>query len=302
MKSKIRIVLEFLVAFAIILFLLSKINVEDVAALLKVIDYRWIMLGIVVYIVSLLLTAYSLKALFNSVRIISFKEWLRYYLIGLSTGLVLPGRAGDLSVIYFLKDKGFDIGESTALTLVDKAITLAIFSMIAFLGLFTILSSKELIYGIIAAFVLLIGCLFLFTERGKNIVKKIIGRYAENFKGFSRTLKNLLKNHKEKIAINIIVTILRPIGNGLLIVFILKAMHYDVSLLYASLISSITLIASLTPLTPNGLGIREGVGTFLFSKLSIPLEASVSMYLIILLLNYTTGIIGLAYYLCKRKR
>lgn len=301
MKLKGRTILEFLVAFAIILFLLTKINLTEVLSLLQVLDYAWIIAGIFVYIFSLFLTAYGLKALFDSVKKIRFKEWIRYYLIGFSAGLVLPGRAGDLSIIYFLKEKGFDIGESTALTFVDKAITLAMFAAIACLGLFTILNSDALLYGIIIASILVLGLLFVFSSSGRVILKKIMGKYALKFKGFHDAWWNLIRHHKDKILINIIVTLLRPIGNGLLIVIIFKAMHLDVSLWYAILISSITLIASLTPLTPNGLGIREGVGTFLFTKLGITLEASLSMYFIILMMNYSTGIIGLTYYLWNKK-
>ena len=129
----------------------------------------------------------------------------------------------------------------------------------------------------------------------------MIGKYADKFKGFYKAFKNLFLYHKKKIAINIFITLLRPIGNALLIIFIFKAMGIETSLLYTILINAVTLIVSLIPLTPNGLGIREGVGSFLFLQIGVPLESSVAMYLIILMMNYATGIIGTTYYLAKKR-
>src|SRR3989344_2713076 len=217
MKSEIRIILEILFCALILLFLISKIHIRETIEILRTVDLFWISIGLIVYLIALVITAYSLKALFDSIKHTPLMEWMRFYLVGFSMGLILPGRAGDLSIIYFAKQKGFDIGASTALTITDKLIIFIIF--------------------------------------------------------------------------------LRPVGNALLIILIFKAMGIDVSFLYAILINAVTLIVSLVPLTPNGLGIREAVGTFLFSRVGVPIEATVAMYIIILMMNYTTGIIGTGVYL-----
>ena len=264
-------------------------------------DYSWILLGISIYCVSIIITAYGLKALFDAIKYTSFKEWIKLFLMSFSLGLVLPGRAGDLSIIYFTKEKSFDIGQSTALTIIDKLITLIIFGCIAAIGIFTLLSSEELYWGLLATGIAIIGGLSLFSSIGRTIIKRIIGKYAEKFKGFNKTFKDLLKYHKDKIAINIFITLLRPIGNALLMIFILKAMGVEVPFTYVVLINAITLIASLIPLTPSGIGIRESIGAFLFTKIGVALEISLSMYLIILMMNYATAIVGVSYYWLSKK-
>lgn len=301
-KGKTRAILEGIFCIIIIVFLLSRMNITKAAYNLAHADPKWIVLGMCIYTLSILLTAYSLKALFDSVKHTNFKEWMHLYLLSFSMGLVLPGRAGDLSIIYFAKKKGFDIGASTALTITDKLITLIVFGAIAAIGLLTLLKSSQLVIGVLfTAFCILLG-MFLFTSVGRKIIVKLIGKYAERFQGFYKTFKNLLRNHKGKVLINIGITLLRPIGNALLIILIFKAIGIEVSFLYAILINAVTLIASLVPLTPNGLGIREGIGSFLFTQIGIPLEASLAMYLIILMMNYATGIIGVSYYLWKKKK
>ena len=302
MKSKIRLALEIIFCVLILGFLISKIHIRETIDILRNVDLFWIGIGVIVYLIALVITAYSLKVLFDSIKYTPIMEWMRFYLVGFSMGLILPGRAGDLSIIYFAKQKGFDIGESTAFTITDKLITLIIFGIIAALGIFTILNSTELYWGLLFALLCIIAGSFLFTPIARRWVVKMIGKYASTFQGFYKTFKNLLLHHKDKVFINIFITFLRPLGNAFLIILIFKAMGIDVSFLYAILINAVTLIVSLVPLTPNGLGIREGVGAFLFSRIGVPLEATVAMYVIILMMNYATGIIGTGIYLSSGAR
>lgn len=302
MNKKIKITLEVISCIIIIAFLISKLNISKAVHILLTADIRWILVGIGIYICSIFIMGYSLKVLFDSVKYTPFLEWMRFYLIGFSTGLVLPGRAGDLSIIYFAKQKDFDIGASTALTIIDKLITLIIFGVLAAIGVFTILNSSQLYFGLaLTIFCILIGA-SLFTTTGRKTITKILGKYAEKFTGFYKTFKNVMQHHKDKVIINTIITLYRPIGNALLMLVILKSFGGgDVPFFYLIIINAITLIVSLIPLTPNGIGIREGVGGFLFTQIGIPLEISLSMYLIILLMNYGMGIIGTSYYLITKK-
>ncbi len=303
MKEKIRTSIEILFCVIIIGFLISRINIQETINIILNINLYWILIGIMIYISSLLITGYSLKVLFDSVKYTKFGKWMHFYLVSFSMGLVLPGRAGDLSIIYFAKKKGFDIGASTALTITDKLITLSVFGTIATLGFFTILQSSQLTIGLsITILCILIG-LSLFTSIGRKVITKLAGKYADKFQGFYKTFSNLIKYHKDKIAINVLITLYRPIGNTLLMIVVLHAMNITgLSFFSLIIINAITLIVSLIPLTPNGLGIREGVGGYLFTQIGVPLEISLSMYVIILLMNYTTGIYGTVYYLFFQKK
>lgn len=301
MKSRLQLALEILFGILIIAFILSKIDFSEAVTLLLKLDVYPLLLAVLVYVLTFIITAYGLKVLFDSITRIRFVKWMKYYLITFSLGLVLPGRTGEFSIIYFLKKNQIEVGSTTALVIIDKLITLIVFGFVTLLGLFTIIESKELYLGLLAIFLILLFSIILFSDLGKRIISKILGKYSSNFSSFHESYRNLILFHKDKLLINFIVTILRPILNGLLIIILFRALGYDVPLFYATIISSITLIASLVPLTPNGLGIREGLGLFLFSKLGIPFEASLSMYLLIFIMNYLTGALGVIYYLSKRK-
>jgi len=302
MKSKLRIALEVLILVAIVAYIVSRIDLAKIGEILSTLSYSWLILALLLNTTGILVTAYGLKILFDTVRFTSFMQWLKYFLMSFSVGLILPGKAGDLSIIYFMKDKGFSIGESTAFTILDKLITIVVFGLVATVGIFTILSSAELYIGLLFLAVIAATGAFLFSEPGRRVASKVLGKYAEKFQGFGSTFRTLVKKHRSRVLINVFLTAVRPFINGLVIILLFKAMSIDVSLFYAILINAIALAASLIPLTPNGLGVREGVGAYLFSLVGVPLEASISMYLIFLIMWQIFGLIGVGCYLTRKRK
>ena len=301
MKLNLKLVIEIIIGIIVITTILFQINLSEVISILSKIDYLLLFAAIMTYIFTLGLTAWGLKELFESKIHLKWIEWLKYYWIDFSLSMILPGRMGDFSIIYFLRKKNISIGTSAALVIIDKIITLLFFGLVSIIGLFTLIKSTELSLGLVLTFFITLIGILLFSQWGRKIIFKILGKYSLKLADFHETYDNLLKYHKDKVLINIIITIIRPILNGLLIVILFKALGYNVSVFYAAIISSIALIASLVPLTPNGIGIREGLGLLLFSKIGIPFEASISMYLLILIMNYLTAILGVFYYFIVEK-
>ncbi len=301
-NKRLKLLIEGIIAIIVIIFLLSKLNVGEIINILKETNLLLLILAILFFLISFFLTVLGVKILFDSIHPLSFKEWVKYSLCGFSLGLIFPGRAGDLSIIYLAKKKGFDYGTSTALTLVDKISTLIIFGIIAGIGSFTILKSTELYLGLIVGALFIILGLFLFTPTGRKIIRAIIGKYAIHFKGFNKAFTELIKNHKWRLFLNIIITLVRPIINGLVTVILFKAIGIDVSFLFAIIISTITIIVSLVPLTPNGIGIKEGVGIYLFTILGISAEAAASMYALTLAIYLSLGVIGITLYTLELKK
>ena len=301
MEKKILFFLKYLAAILIIVYILKKIDLSKVFVLLKDINYFWLGLDLLVYLMAVIITSYGLKVLFDSIVKIRFLEWMKYFLITFSIGLIIPGKLGEFSIIYFLRKKNVDIGASTALTVINKLITVIIFGIVALIGFFLIFSSNDLIIALVLGLLFVLGVLFLFSKLGRIFVKKMIGDLFKQVDIFYTTFDNLCKKNKDKLLVSAIVTLLRPMFNGLIILLSFKAIGVDVSLMYAILVNALTIIASLVPITPNGLGIREGIGVFLFRNIGIPLEVSVTMYFIIFVMNSLTGIIGVVYYFLEKR-
>jgi uncharacterized protein (TIRG00374 family) len=245
--------------------------------------------------------AISLKFLFNTIKKIGINSWLTIFIPGFAIGLFLPGRVGDVTMVAIAKKKGFEIGQSTTLILIDKITTLLVFIPLAILGFYTILHTKELGWSIFLSIILLIGLIMLFTPFCRRILKKILGKYAEKFTGFHKTFKELFLNHKKELLYNILITLLRPILSSLIMIVIFKSLGYNLDMYNAIIITAITLIVSIIPITPNGFGIREGLGLILLSQSGVPSEATIAMYLILFSTSCIIILISYLYYLIIRR-
>lgn len=297
-----RKVIEIIILIIIIALIIYKVDLKESWNILQQVNPGLFAATIFIDLILLLLIALSLKVLFHTLKPIKINEWLAIYIPGFLSGLVLPGRAGDITTALLAKKKGFDIGQSTTLILLDKIITLIVFIPITAIGIFTFMNSKEIYYGLGFSFLLILGILSFYTSLGRKILKKILGKYAEKFTGFSKTFKEVLKNHKKALLMNVFLTALRPILNGIIIIILLQSLGYDLTLLNAIIISSISFIVSIIPLTPNGLGIREGIGTILLYQVGIPYEASIAMYILFGILNIFISAILIAYYYIIAKK
>ena len=98
------------------------------------------------YLIVVLTWAVGINALLRKIKpaVLSNIIFSSFKLQILST--VIPGRLGDLGLLYFLKDN-FTYGQVTAVLFVDKLITLAINSVLAIIGLGILLSWQYSAYA-----------------------------------------------------------------------------------------------------------------------------------------------------------
>ncbi len=299
---KLRKILEILILIIILAVIVYKVDLKESLNIIQSVDPILFTISIIIDLILLIIIALSLKVLFDTLKPIKITEWFAIYIPGFLSGLVLPGRAGDIATTLLAKKKGFEIGQSTTLILLDKLITLAVFIPITTIGIFTLLNSKEIYYGLAFSILLIAGILSLYTQIGREIIKKILGKHAEIFIGFNKTFRELLSNHKKALLSNTFLTLLRPIINGLIIIILLQSLGYNLGILNAIIISSISFIVSIVPLTPNGFGLREGIGTILLYQVGIPYEASIAMYILFGILNVFISLILIIYYYAIAKK
>ena len=76
MKSKVQLAVELILGVLVISFILSKVNLSEAIAILHKIDTFLLFVSILVYIFTILITAYGLKALFDSIASLTFMRWL----------------------------------------------------------------------------------------------------------------------------------------------------------------------------------------------------------------------------------
>lgn len=184
---------------------------------------------------------------------------------------VTPGRLGDLGLLYFLRDK-YSLGQTGAVFLVDKMITLLVNVTLASFGIGIIFSWG---YFSVAMFLFVLGfSLFMWLAlkcpqdlfQG-GIMKRILSR----FQGFRLEMYATLKEYRG-ICINLALTALRFLFAGVSMVVILLWFGVEVSLFKVILIQAIVQFATFLPLTIMGLGIQEAFQVFLFGLMGVAPE------------------------------
>lgn len=185
--------------------------------------------------------------------------------------IVVPGRIGDLGLLYFLKDH-FTFGQISAVLFVDKLITLAVNAVLAIIGLGVMLSWRYSLYTtviMLAGLLLILWFVFKFPQDQLRI--GFLARLIERFRGFRAELRAVIAD-TNGIGINLLLTIFRFIFAGVSVVVIFWWFGVKLSLFDVILIQAIVQLAGFVPLTIMGLGVQEGLQVLLFGRLGVASE------------------------------
>jgi uncharacterized protein (TIRG00374 family) len=244
---------------------------------------------LVLFLFILLLGTLNINILLKAINWkIEFLELFRYYLLAWSLGLIIPGKFGEISLVYFLKKEELPLGKGLAVTMIDKAITLGTLLFFAIFGFFLFFTPAQAFQIIaIIVFLILVSSPLILSDFGRNFVKKhILRKYEKSFAGFSKTLNYYLRAKKKILVLNTILTVFRQLF--MVGVFFLLFLAFDqrVSFIYILLINSVVSIVSLIPITISGLGIRESMNVLLYGMVGVLPDIAAGVSLICLVINY----------------
>jgi len=307
MKKYLKQILKIAVSILLISILFYKVGFKEVYKNLLTINPFYLILMIIVFLMSFLIASISIKVLLLPLkaRRLGLKKLVWYNMLTYAISRFIPGRVGDLSMVYFLKKEDMAVGRASAIVLMDRIIMFFVHFTLACFGFFIFFSTKiaiRLTCISILIFIVLIS--FIIWKKGRGIVKKyILRKHSNMFAGFYRTFSSYFKYYKHLLLINIILALVKVFSFGLMIYLAFFAINQQitVSILTIMIISSITNILSLIPITISGLGVRETSAVFMFSELGVLPEFTMSAYLILLFIRYiSSGILLLAWTWAKK--
>ena len=293
MKKELSLFLRLIFSISIILILFYKIGPKDIIQTFVKVNLLYTPLIILAIIFTVLLGALNLKILIDCINKIKFLKILRYYLLSWAIGLFVPGKMGEFSIVYFLKKEDISIGQSLAISIMDKLITVVTLSFLTIAAFFVIPVKTDVVQFILVLSVIFgIVLFFIVTEIGRGIIKKyVLRKYAEKFAGFSKTFFYYLKDKKDALIINLILTFLKWILSSAAVAILFLAFDTTIRFYYIVLITAATIIVGLVPFTISGLGLRESVAVFFYNLISIKPSVVVSVYLIFNIINYLFAMI-----------
>ncbi len=270
-----RITVQSVLTIVILVALVWFVDPIKVIKKLSQINPLFLLMIFAIFPLFLFVNALNLYVLVRRFRKICLAKILRYYCLAWAAGFFSPGKIGEFSIVYLLKKEGFSVGQATAITILDKILRVAILLSIAFVGLFTSVKSKGLLFAVVVFTILfLLGLFLIFSHEGREFIKKtFLRKYKEVFTGFSKTHKKYFEK-KRFVVINIGLTSFAWIINFLMITLVFFGLGKNINFFTIMFVSSLSIIAGMAPITINGIGVKESTFVFLMRQMGV--EASVA--------------------------
>lgn len=262
------IILRFAVAFAIIVFLLTKIDVADVINSILSAKLHYVIPAIIMNLIAWYLASYRLK-FFSYMQGLAVST-LRAFEITLSTlfyGLFLPGGNLTIGIIKFYKltwkDKKLSEG-FMAIALDRVFATVALCLVGIFFWMISIPDDSEefLLSMILVLLGLGVFCYLLFIDRHHRVIKwsmSLVNKVYNSTKlnNFIESLSCLGKIPLTSHIFIGIVSIIIHLINVVAFYLLLLSLDLDVSFVSIGWIRSVVVLITIIPITISGLGLRE---------------------------------------------
>ncbi len=295
MKKSTKYIIKFVIGIAILAILLTKVGLEDILSSFKNANPGFISLAILAFIIALFsaISNVHLMILGLCKPAISFAKTIKYYLLSWSAGLLMPGKLGDFTMIYFLKNEKIPMGQGTAVSITDKIITLTTILLLGSFGFFLFFElEKALYFTVIFIAIAFTGLFSLISRHPRKLIKKILGKKAKLFKGFSKSMMHYAKTKKLLLSLNLSITMFQWVMSAVSVFFLFIAFGVNIPIPIIVLITAVFTLFALVPLTISGLGIKESIAVFLYTELGYDPVIVASVYIIALIMKYTIAFLA----------
>lgn len=291
------------------IFLIWLVEPNSLLLNIKNAPYQWIFPWSIFYeIVVVMLWSCGAVALLKPYENIKYKNLLLNGFKLQALTLIVPGRIGDIGLVYFLRNE-LKKEITTSFIITDKILTLLVTGVIASIGLAYF---YEWIYGLIFLLALFSIVIFIKLLVNKNFylgnikASKIINQlYIEGFKNIKKILNEMLCDYKNIIT-NLLFTLSRAILAGISFTLILHWYGTDVSVWYVILVQALAQIVAIIPITFMGIGLVESINIHFIGSLagvdtSIVLAASLATRAIQILFYMLITLVWLRPYYSQSK-
>ncbi len=301
--KKLNFLLKFILGILVLLLLIYKVGFSDISLKIISINPLILLTVFIIIFITLFIGALNLNILISPLMKVPFSKVFQYSMISWALGLFIPGKMGEFLIIPLLKKEGISIGKGTAITIIDKLITILTLSLFSIIGFLLFLENKTIFKLTISILLLiLIPLFFIFSKNGREIIKKYILReYSSKFEGFYKVFSYYIKKQKSILILNLIITSFKWFLSSIITYLLFIYYGYHLPIIYIFLITSMLVMITLIPLTISGLGIRESSAVLLFSLFGIKSSITISVYIIQLIVTYILGTTILLFFLKEIK-
>jgi len=310
----VRTLVKIVVSVGLLIFLLSKISIEDLVGLARTLDRETIGLATIIFFVSNLLGALQWHVLLRSsgIRLPFFRSF-RFYFVGLFFNNFLPANVGgDAVKIYDVSRLGGSVYQVTAVTLLDRLI--GIFSLCLLAVVAVVLLTGFWTGGSVTIYlVVFLGCMaplaaFYFIGPLGKTLRWLVGliRPLSMDKRASWILDTLSEFKTRRwlvlrlVWLSVIIQFLRVLTH--VVAALALGVTFD-GVVFALFFVFVPLLglAMIPPVTVNGLGVREGLGILLFARAGIGRTDAFAIEFLTYLISVSISLLGLVFFVARRR-
>jgi uncharacterized protein (TIRG00374 family) len=306
-----------LIGIVIFIVVLLNVNLSEIANSIMDVSPVFLILAITLHIPIVLLKAGKWKIITHTYeRAASFPVCVHAWLVGFVIGIVTPGRLGEITKVYYIKER-MSLGRGIATVVIDRIIDILVLFILAISGtvLFIykysgFLQANFTLPLIIFFFVFLLSTFFILT-RG-DIVKKLAkpmfrrfvpGKHKSSLKNaFHDFYLGLKEIRKRGYLVVLSVAISLIYWSIIILQFKLISLALSLQIDYFFLLSvmPVVILLDTLPISFSGLGTREIALIFFLGILSVPIEAVISFSVLIFLFSYLVLVpFGLLFWFIK---
>ncbi|MEH6680929.1 MAG: lysylphosphatidylglycerol synthase transmembrane domain-containing protein [Sediminicola sp.] len=278
-KKHLIALLKIAISALLVYFIFSKINVGDVLQTLRRTDSTYLLLSIVLFVISKVISSIRLNLYFHGLGVF-LTQWsnLKLYLLGMFYNLFLPGGiGGDAYKGYLIKKQfGTETKKVVSVLVLDRLSgMLLLFIYACILALFLDAEDLRPFVSLLVAAPLL-GTL-VFWWLNKRFFGYVLPVFWSSF-GFSALVQ------------------LAQLGSAYFILLALQVQMATGAYLFLFLVSS---IVSVLPLTIGGIGSREVTFFYGASWLSLDKSSAIGVSMVFFLITAFISLWGIVYHFKK---
>lgn len=228
----------------------------------------------------------------------SFTKVLYISLVSLYLGIITPGRLGEMSKAFFIHKKSGNSSLSSLLAgcLIDRAFDIYVLLMIALFGYLTLniptLRSMKMPLILIVTAMTLFPFAFLIKDFEFFFIRPLqwIEKKTSRTNSLSRPLEIFLLEIRSLTRLKMLnalaITFIAYLFFFGACYFMATSIYINLSFYKVSFFIACTNVVSLLPISIAGIGTREAILVYLFSKEALPAESAMAFSILVFSFTY----------------
>jgi uncharacterized protein (TIRG00374 family) len=293
---------KIVISLAILTLLLTRINLIEAWNQLQNLSLPFIFFALLYYAGCQWLSCWRWQLVLRATGYsIPMMTLLSSYFIGMFVNIFLPGSiGGDVYRVYRVAQKTQDSEAALASVFLERFTGLASLSMIALLALpaaFRLVGRWDIIILLITCIVTLMGGTLLIASykllawAEPWLIKLHLGSFAVRFAKIQIFLHKFAQNRRA-LVLSMVLSLLLQLAIVYYFYMVANQLKIPISSLELLVFIPIITVVAILPISLGGLGLREGLWVYLFTRVDLNAEQAILLSLTTTLLNWFVSFFG----------